>query len=151
MASVRRKPVPLSFADEIDQIDQLEQASRTASTRAEPLSAQNPHNPFDEPAPYVPQSPLTPRSEPSPPRYILPVDLPVTSQDTPSPPSYTHPNASFTRVNNPAYHTDAASICVPEDLPTYAVNAETESKTLARSLWRWGFLLPFLWFIGMCM
>jgi hypothetical protein len=139
VASVRRKPVPLSIADEIDQIDRLDQAT------AHPA-----HNPFDEPRPAVSQSPLTPRTPPSPPRYILPVDLPLEDQAIPPPPSYTHPNTSFTHVNNPAYHT-AGSVCGPEDLPTYAVEAETESKTLARSLWRWGFLLPFLWFIGMCM
>ncbi|WVQ95323.1 hypothetical protein IAU59_002419 [Kwoniella sp. CBS 9459] len=37
-----------------------------------------------------------------------------------------------------------------EDLPSYAKETETEPKTLARALWRWGFLCPFLWFIGMC-
>ncbi|OCF45504.1 hypothetical protein I317_00405 [Kwoniella heveanensis CBS 569] len=37
-----------------------------------------------------------------------------------------------------------------EDLPSYAKETETEPKTLARALWRWGFVCPLLWFIGMC-
>ena len=38
-----------------------------------------------------------------------------------------------------------------EDLPRYAEETQTEPKTLARSLWLYGFLLPLLWVIGSCM
>lgn len=38
-----------------------------------------------------------------------------------------------------------------EDLPTYAIETQTEPATLARGLWRIGFVVPILWIIGMCM
>jgi hypothetical protein len=38
-----------------------------------------------------------------------------------------------------------------EDLPVYAANTETEPQTLARGLWVWGWAIPLLWIVGMCM
>ncbi|EAL21826.1 hypothetical protein CNBC5270 [Cryptococcus deneoformans B-3501A] len=36
-----------------------------------------------------------------------------------------------------------------EDLPTYSKMNTEEPNTLAKVLWKWGFLCPLLWFIGM--
>ncbi|WVQ63593.1 uncharacterized protein L199_001746 [Kwoniella botswanensis] len=37
-----------------------------------------------------------------------------------------------------------------DELPCYAEETQTEPKTLARALWKWGWICPLLWIIGMC-
>ncbi|ORY28033.1 hypothetical protein BCR39DRAFT_446188, partial [Naematelia encephala] len=37
-----------------------------------------------------------------------------------------------------------------EDLPRYTPDTQTEPKTLARGLWRWGWVCPLFWAVGMC-
>ncbi|KAL0252475.1 hypothetical protein I308_101867 [Cryptococcus tetragattii IND107] len=36
-----------------------------------------------------------------------------------------------------------------EELPAYSKTSTEEPNTLAKALWKWGFLCPLLWFIGM--
>lgn len=38
-----------------------------------------------------------------------------------------------------------------EELPAYSKMSTEEPNTLAKALWKWGFLCPLLWFIGMTM
>ncbi|WVW80569.1 hypothetical protein I302_102555 [Kwoniella bestiolae CBS 10118] len=47
---------------------------------------------------------------------------------------------------NPSFTTLQSS----DELPCYAEETQTEPKTLARALWKWGWVCPLLWFIGMC-
>ncbi len=78
-----------------------------------------------------------------PPTYILQSDLPTNQE---RPPTYPQPNL------RPAYHlSDTHTLAPAESLPRYAEETQTEPKTLARGLWRFGWLCPLLWAIGMCM
>ncbi|KAL7423078.1 hypothetical protein Q5752_002377 [Cryptotrichosporon argae] len=88
-----------------------------------------------------------------PPVYVLAVDPPLhlpSPSDPAGAPPYTPPPGQPARTgqSNPTFGVTLERD-VPEDLPTYAEDCETEPKTLARGLWRWGFAFPLLWFIGM--
>lgn len=80
----------------------------------------------------------TPREAPT---YTLPVDPPCYLSSSSYPPSH-----SF--EIDTGVHDIVVSV---EELPRYAAEGETEPKTLAKGLWRWGWLCPLLWAIGMCM
>lgn len=65
-----------------------------------------------------------------------------------SPPSYSHnttPSEVQSQSINPPY---AGSVQSCEALPVYEETTTVEPPTLARSLWRWGFLCPFIWILG---
>jgi len=131
-ASIRRKPVPL----ELDDLDppslqlttpRLSTSSSTSTTPSNPSSFR--------------------RTPGAPPIYVLPVDPPAYPVDS-------------SGVSNTLRH-DALALGIDtgpsqsrtavEDLPRYTEERETEPQTLARSLWKWGWLCPLLWAIGMCM
>jgi hypothetical protein len=82
--------------------------------------------------------------------YILAVDQPATPSSLP-PPEYP---TSYASSSQHLYEVDSrnqSTHSAIEDLPRYAEEEETEPKTLARSLWKWGWLCPLLWAVGMCM
>ncbi len=81
------------------------------------------------------------------PTYILPVDPPESISE---PPSYPYPTSSlgFTHVVDPV---TSFTSHTTEYLPRYAEETQTEPKTLARGLWRWGWICPLLWLLGMFM
>ncbi|WVF67757.1 hypothetical protein IAT40_002517 [Kwoniella sp. CBS 6097] len=113
--------------------------------------------PVDPPLPSTSRVPLSPE------QYNTSIDFSASR-----PPSYAgdhvpHPSPSYAAQPSQGPFVDlsgglGASSAGPsalqsnmmEDLPSYAKETETEPKTLARALWRWGFLCPLLWFIGMC-
>ncbi|WRT70832.1 uncharacterized protein IL334_007831 [Kwoniella shivajii] len=74
------------------------------------------------------------------------------------PPSYIHQNNHD--IHHHAEHFDPTlglgegnadrGLRSTDELPRYAEETQTEPKTLARALWKWGFLCPLLWLIGMC-
>ncbi|WWC65287.1 uncharacterized protein I303_107904 [Kwoniella dejecticola CBS 10117] len=98
-----------------------------------------------------------------PPRYILPVDLPQREQAVAGPST---PSIDFSASRPPSYANDhtpvfdltaglgasGSSYTLPtsDELPCYAEETQTEPKTLARALWKWGWCCPLLWFLGMC-
>nr|ODN82381.1 hypothetical protein L203_05475 [Cryptococcus depauperatus CBS 7841] len=75
-----------------------------------------------------------------------------TSNSPTTPPPYdgrTDPQV----LPNPTESISFRSFRINESLPRYTVENESEPKTLARSLWLWGFAVfffPLIWFIGMC-
>lgn len=130
-ASIRRKPVPLEMDDMALPTFQL------GTPRTNTSSAPG--------TPSTPSSVL--RTPGAPPTYVLPVN----------PPSY--PAGSSTSPYVPRHDAQALGIdtglgqsrATLEDLPRYTEDMETEPQTLARSLWKWGWLCPLLWAVGMCM
>jgi hypothetical protein len=156
-SSVRRKPVPVSIGDELDRSELAEMQGGQS-----PWEAVSTRSPFDERRKSVStlsistlSTPASLRSEP--PRYVLAVDVPLPTSPAQYPtstplPSYTLPSASSATLVPSQFDIDTSfGARSAEDLPGYAVKTETEPKTLAKALWKWGFLFPLLWLIGMCM
>lgn len=141
--SIRRKPVP----HHLDDID--------LPTPSLPFSSNGLGSPISRAG--TPGTPVTPTR--APPTYILPVDPPSYHHEQPRPqnqPLQHHQGLGSTLPPHDAAMTDidtavGADIISVEDLPRYAEQKETEPQTLARSLWKWGWLCPLLWAIGMCM
>jgi len=83
-----------------------------------------------------------------PPTYILAVDpLVHHNQLHVLAPSYVYPHEILPTEADA--HTIASTSS--DHLPRYAEETQTEPRTLARGLWRWGWLCPLLWAVGMCM
>ncbi|WVQ86103.1 hypothetical protein IAT38_008271 [Cryptococcus sp. DSM 104549] len=149
-ASIRRKPVPLCSEDLNLELANLQNG--TPSGSASGLPSPVPASPYTPRTPASGSSltlvPTTSRSEP--PRYVLPVDPPAASPpSSPTrPPSYGGSRPEYTYGVEAGLGSGAPSLM--EDLPTYAEETQTEPKTLAKALWKWGFLCPLLWLIGMC-
>ena len=76
------------------------------------------------------------------------LDSPACPLATHRPPEPTPPSYSAAEVVRPP---DFVGRTSNEALPRYAEEAQTEPKTLARGLWRWGWVCPLLWAIGMTM
>ncbi|TYJ55217.1 hypothetical protein B9479_004047 [Cryptococcus floricola] len=93
-------------------------------------------------------------STPQPPVYILSVDPTPTAPSPESPETPTQPPA-YSGNARPQYPYDL-SLGSPSDvelmsesLPTYEEESTMEPKTLAKTLWKYGFICPLLWLIGM--
>ncbi|ODN83285.1 hypothetical protein L202_01456 [Cryptococcus amylolentus CBS 6039] len=91
---------------------------------------------------------------PEPPVYILPVDPTPTAPSPESPETPTQPPA-YSGNARPQYPYDL-SLGSPSDveltsesLPIYEEESTMEPKTLAKTLWQYGFVCPLLWLIGM--
>ncbi|ORX40828.1 hypothetical protein BD324DRAFT_647734 [Kockovaella imperatae] len=124
-----------------------------------------------DPGESVPDLPLTsPTAEsihprrstlPTPPLYTLSVDPPPTPPSpSPSYPSYPPPSIGGSSQRDTAFTTDLRQFGVSagvspslgqssEDLPVYSEQRNTETNTLAKELWKWGWLCPLLWGVGM--
>lgn len=96
---------------------------------------------------------------PRPPCYDFPVSSPIAyprfrieASEPTCPPSY-HDQQSA--QESPRYDMSLSSPTISpmmsEELPTYSKTSKEEPNTLAKVLWKWGFLCPLLWFIGMTM
>ncbi|KIR30214.1 hypothetical protein I307_00295 [Cryptococcus deuterogattii 99/473] len=130
------------------------------------------NSPFDPPAPCASAS--VNRSEsPTIPGYSQDVD---TTDNSPQTPCYNLP-VSAPIAYSRSHIEPAETICLPsyqcqqsaqeppridmglpsptdfpmmtEELPAYSKTNTEEPNTLAKALWKWGFLCPLLWFIGM--
>lgn len=135
ISNIRRKPVPLT-SDEFG----LELTHIQTNPDGHPSTPITP-----TPGSYPPMYPYSPS-----PSHVLMVDPPTYPVDDP----FRTPTASAmqSRASLPDFNmTVHGSRPSGEDLPTYAVETQTEPETLARGLWRWGFAIPILWIIGMCM
>lgn len=143
ISNIRRKPVPVT-SDEFD----VELSTLQFSSDGNGVS--------------LPSTPLTPTPT-RPPTYpyghataarshMLMVDPPLYPADEQDPFRTPHTSAAQSRATLPDFDmTVHGSRPSGEQLPTYAVETETEPATLARGLWRFGFVIPILWIIGMCM
>ncbi|WWC92440.1 uncharacterized protein L201_007398 [Kwoniella dendrophila CBS 6074] len=139
--SIKRKPVPTTPSDLSLELDSL------------PTSI---NGLYQSPLTSTPVS-VTPDNEP--PRYILPVDLPIEAATTyqiressftsTQPPSYDHHHTPQESIDESNQDLSDSTFSTSDDLPCYAEETQTEPKTLARALWRWGWLCPLLWIIGM--
>lgn len=137
ISSIRRKPVPLT-PDELGH--ELSHMQSSPNGYAAP-----PTYPYP-----CPSSNTASRS------HVLLVDPPTYPIDDPF--LTPQPSATASRASLPDFDMSVhgnthgrVSAGTAEDLPTYAVETETEPATLARGLWRVGFVIPLLWIIGMCM
>ncbi|OXC70183.1 hypothetical protein AYX13_01092 [Cryptococcus neoformans] len=94
---------------------------------------------------------------PRPPCYDFPASSPIAyprsrieASEPTCPPSY-HDQQSA--QESPRYDMSLSSPTISpmmsEELPTYSKTSKEEPNTLAKVLWKWGFLCPLLWFIGM--
>ncbi|OXG46160.1 hypothetical protein J010_05888 [Cryptococcus neoformans] len=94
---------------------------------------------------------------PRPPCYDFPASSPIAyprsrieASEPTCPPSY-HDQQSA--QESPRYDMSLSSPTISpmmsEELPTYSKTSKEEPNTLAKVLWKWGFLRPLLWFIGM--
>lgn len=86
----------------------------------------------------------------SPPLAYSPVSIEATEPTCP--PSYHNQQSAqeFPRYDMGLFSPIEFPI-MTEDLPTYSKMNTEEPNTLAKVLWKWGFLCPLLWFIGMTM
>ncbi|CAD6586969.1 MAG: hypothetical protein TREMPRED_004614 [Tremellales sp. Tagirdzhanova-0007] len=90
--------------------------------------------------------------------FELNIHLPTHSLEPPSYPLVNDRQPFPTRAQPPSYaapelelagRLDTVDPLSSDTLPQYAEEAQTEPKTLARSLWKWGWVCPLLWAIGM--
>lgn len=133
IGNIRRKPVPLTPED-----FDLELARIQTNPDGHPSTPVTP-----TPSSYPPTYPYSPS-------HVLVVDPPTYPVDDPFRTPTT--SAMQSRASLPDFDmTVHGSRSSGEDLPTYAVETQTEPVTLARGLWRWGFAIPLLWTIGMFM
>ncbi|KAK1923176.1 hypothetical protein DB88DRAFT_511733 [Papiliotrema laurentii] len=141
-ASIRRKPVRLS----LDTLEHDRNPLPTASTRTID-SASSTNNTLTRSSSH-----LHLRDPLALPTFTLPVDPPSyhTSEDgfihvtLPRPAEGIHPTPLRAELGMASVSTST------EELPRYTEEKATEPKTLARAFWRWGWLCPLLWGIGMC-
>ena len=144
--SIRRKPVPLTpdeFGLELSNLQSNpygHPSTPNTPTPASSSSAAPPNYPYAQSIPSYSHS------------HVLLVDPPMYPHFGEDPFRTPQASATASRATLPdfdmAVHGARPS---GEDLPTYAIETQTEPETLARGLWRIGFVIPFLWIIGMCM
>ncbi|WVO20058.1 uncharacterized protein IAS62_001348 [Cryptococcus decagattii] len=96
-------------------------------------------------------------NSPQTPCYDLPVSPPIAYSRLRIEPSETIYLPSY-HVQQSAQEPPRIDIGLPsptdfpmmtEQLPAYSKTSTEEPNTLAKALWKWGFLCPLLWFIGM--
>nr|XP_031859537.1 uncharacterized protein CI109_004999 [Kwoniella shandongensis]KAA5526609.1 hypothetical protein CI109_004999 [Kwoniella shandongensis] len=139
--SIRRKPVPTH--DESDAIPIIPSSVG--------IAVQSEEN--DDEDPFRSTTSLPDRST-HPPSYILPV-VPISQPETETqPPSYIPSSAGIPSIDpvptlfDISLGESSSSPTFSEDLPRYAEQTQTEPKTLAKALWKWGFLCPLFWIVG---
>jgi hypothetical protein len=143
IGNVRRKPVPLTPDDFELELSQLQSSpdgtppSPSPATSAPPISFRPPTYPYQQ---SIASSTRSHVLLPDPPLYV--------SEDP-----FQTPRMEYTSRSNLPDMDQAVMerSSTGEDLPTYEVETKMEPATLARGLWRVGWILPILWIIGMCM
>ncbi|WVQ74226.1 hypothetical protein IAR50_003822 [Cryptococcus sp. DSM 104548] len=141
-ASIRRKPVPVS---------------PTSPEFALELSHLSEGTPSGSVPVTLPSPPSPPSAPSEPPVYVLSVDPTPTAHaaqvgevEIPTrPPAYSGnpPRPQYPYDLSLGAPSEAESVI--ESLPTYEEESTMEPKTLAKTLWLYGFLCPLLWLIGM--
>ncbi|OCF56192.1 hypothetical protein L486_06133 [Kwoniella mangroviensis CBS 10435] len=80
------------------------------------------------------------------PRPIITASIPTSeNHQTSHDELYFDPTAGLGGHQSPTFTLQSS-----DELPCYAEETQTEPKTLARALWKWGWICPLLWIIGMC-
>lgn len=155
--SIRRKPVPLTpdeFGLELSNLQSNPDGHSSTPSTPTP----NPTTSSSAP-PYHPYSQSVPSYSHS---HVLLVDPPVYPHFGDDPFRTPQQSATTSRATLPDFDMGIHSHGhgqgsrpsgegEGEELPTYAIETQTEPATLARGLWRIGFVVPILWIIGMCM
>ncbi|KAK8850665.1 hypothetical protein IAR55_004585 [Kwoniella newhampshirensis] len=153
--TINRKPVPCLSENDLAQAHEVIISPRLVVNREAYLDEDN--------DPFRTTSSTSPPLRPPPPIYTLP-RMPSSHHAYILPPSYLPaaptPEFDIGPVSSPfmldtvhAYSSSpSGSLGVDmnnaEGLPVYAEENQTEPKTLARALWKWGFLCPFFWLVG---
>ena len=142
IGNVRRKPVPLTQDDlelELSHIQSSPDSPFTPGTPGPPVAYRPPTYPYQRSIASTTRSHVL---LPDPPLYVAGIDDPF----------MTPPIEYTSRTSLPDM--DQAVMgrsSMREDLPTYEIETKMEPATLARGLWRVGWVLPIFWIIGMCM
>lgn len=139
IGNIRRKPVPLT-ADDFE----LELANIQSSPDSSCGTPIVPPTSF-RPATYPYQQSLASSTR----SHVLLADPPLYQNDDPFMTPSTMHRSTFTLPDMDQGVLGRSS--TGEDLPTYEVETKMEPATLARGLWRYGWAMPLLWIIGMCM
>ncbi|OCF78940.1 hypothetical protein I204_00884 [Kwoniella mangroviensis CBS 8886] len=80
------------------------------------------------------------------PRPIITASIPTSeNHQTSHDELYFDPTAGLGGHQSPTFTLQSS-----DELSCYAEETQTEPKTLARALWKWGWICPLLWIIGMC-
>ncbi|WWC72679.1 uncharacterized protein I206_106643 [Kwoniella pini CBS 10737] len=164
ISSIKRKPVPSTPDDQSFEL-QAAIGSRASHTIDSQNSLADPRNYENQPPRYIMPVDLPPaaRAHQQPEARLPPGVVDFTAS---RPPSYANDHSYHLHSIGPGpvrpdelYSTPTAghvatgsSYTLPssDELPCYAEKTQTEPKTLARALWKWGWCCPLLWFIGMC-
>jgi hypothetical protein len=141
IGNVRRKPVPLTQDDFDLELSQIQHSPDGFSTPSDapPVSFRPPNYPYQQSVHSSTRS------------HVLLVDPPVYVAGDEDPfmtPRIEHQSRTSLPDMDQAVMGRSST---GENLPTYEVETKTEPATLARGLWRFGWGIPILWIIGMCM
>jgi len=141
IGNVRRKPVPLTQEDFDLELSHIQSSPDGACTPGSsgPTSYRPPTYPYQQSLASTTRSHVL---LPDPPLYVAGDEDPFRT-----PTMEYASRASLPDMDQAVMGRSSTG----EDLPTYEVETKMEPATLARGLWRVGWVLPLLWIIGMCM